>query len=332
MHAPGAVSLSFLFPRHELTAAEGVVMAGYSLRVVALVGSSLLVLPACANDESANRQNEAATSLLIATRALGVERPHALAHVLDGMPRTDILGGGDDTAPRLKAWQMFFQGSLLKLGRIGSATPLALHYNPFLDVAVLQSCGRGQSGDMECRHVCALPGEALSGKSARRLAPSWLSESSPLHGLVALNRRRIEAFEAAHPADAKDAVEWREQYCQREWQEAAELRVLQGLTALHGVEPERLGRAIAHYAEGRTSARANGTRSKTVDYLLANLSAFSISGTVELPDERRLLLMTPRASGWYTVAVLMREGGGRAAGRDRLLDATVLSFADEASR
>lgn len=307
-------------------------MAGYSLRVVRLVGSLLLIFSACAHDESANKQNEAATSLLVATRALGVERPQALTHVLDGMPRTDILGAGDDNAPRLKAWQMFFQGSVLKLGRIGSATPLALHYNPFLDVAVLQSCGRGQSGDIECRHACALPGEALSGKSARRLAPSWLSESSPLHGLVALNRRRIEAFEAAHPADTKGAVEWREQYCRRDWQEAAELRVLQGLTALHDVEPERLGRAIAHYAEGRTLARAIGTRSKTVDYLLANLSAFSISGTLQLPDERRLLLLTPRASGWYTIAVLMRERGGRVAGAERLLDATVLSFADEAGR
>ena len=277
-----------------------------------------------------------AGSVFAASRALGIEAPAALAMALDSIPAAAIDNRRGNREHRLRAWQLFFQGSLLKAGRLSSTTPLAIHYNPVLDVALIQGCGTGANPPRAsgCRQqFCALPGEALSGTRVKGLGPEWLSEPQPLEALVAVSRSRISGFEAAHPADARGPTEWRDAYCNPKWQEMAELRVIQGLVAVPAIQPGALGGAVARYVgERRTAGPRTDSGARRLDFLLANLSAFSLSGAVELPGDRHLLILTPRVNGWYALALLMGAPAGVRGGSGTLLDATVLSFAREVER
>lgn len=276
-------------------------------------------------------------SLFGATRALGVEAPAALASALDAMPPSSISRGPEDRAQRLSGWQMFFRGSLLKLGRLSSATPLALHYNPILDVALVQGCDHRVGTDVVegCQKMCAVPGEVLSDANVLDIGPEWLSQSNPMEGLAVSARTRVDAFEVAHPADSGDLPGWQEQFCRPDWQEIAEQRVLHGLIALHNVDVVGLGGAIARYADERGTAdppAPSGVRETRLDYLLSNLSSFVPTGAVELPGERQLIFFTPRTTGWYAVAVLTGAKVTTPEAGRQLLDATTISFAREVER
>jgi len=121
---------------------------------------------------------------------------------------TRIPGGG----PRAQApalWAPFFENASVVLGRLRSAAPAALFYNPLLDAALLTFWREGADG-WRVAALRALPGERLSGPRGGEPAeaPAWAaSAAGPIEALAETAAMRLAAFRRAHPAES--AEPWR---------------------------------------------------------------------------------------------------------------------------
>ncbi len=104
-------------------------------------------------------------------------------------------------------WPPVFENAMVAFGRLRSPAPVALYYNPLLDVAVSTAWER-RDGGWRVAAARLLPGERLGG--GRGLAsplPSWLSvDDAPVEALAAAASARIEAFRRAHPPEAGEAA------------------------------------------------------------------------------------------------------------------------------
>ena len=70
-------------------------------------------------------------------------------------------------------WRPFFTNAIVKLGRLRSPAPVALQYNPLLDLAVFTLWEKQEEG-YRVASVRALPGERLAGPGgAAKLRPQW---------------------------------------------------------------------------------------------------------------------------------------------------------------
>lgn len=139
---------------------------------------------------------------------------HALALRTGGLrgdPTTmDILAAmrASGSAKAARAlWPPFFENAIVKLGRLRSPTPVALYYNPLLDVALITFWRRGP-GRYSIESIRALPGERLA-KPGVRVArqPGWLSSGDPISELMSITDARLSAFRRAHPASGSATSE-----------------------------------------------------------------------------------------------------------------------------
>ena len=73
------------------------------------------------------------------------------------------LASGDEALPAL--WRPFFANAVVQLGRAPSPAPVALYYNPLLDVAVT-TLWEKQDGGYRVVWARALPGERLADPEA----------------------------------------------------------------------------------------------------------------------------------------------------------------------
>ena len=69
----------------------------------------------------------------LALRAAGVAGEEPAAEVLVAMPGAGVAGDAESLSV---LWRPFFANAIVKLGRLRSPAPVALYYNPLLDVAV----------------------------------------------------------------------------------------------------------------------------------------------------------------------------------------------------
>ena len=143
---------------------------------------------------------------------------HFAAHVLAlraggvaGVPEaTDFLATipGSGMVPRAALpglWGPTFANAMVVLGRLGTAGPVALFYDPLLDVAIVT-----RWAEQGTRYVVvqarALPGARLGDPAAVvDLLPSWMTAAGdPGETLALTAAARVEAFRRLHPANATE--------------------------------------------------------------------------------------------------------------------------------
>lgn len=264
----------------------------------------------------------------VLTRALMIESPRTTRLSFLSDPESAATARPEQV-PAVLIWEAFFRGALLVTGRTSSARPIALHYNPYMDVAVVQGCDAALSTARQCQQFCAVPGEVLLGSSADSPTPTWLKTLAPLTAMVDTTRTRVARFRDAHPARDSNAVAWTRQYCRPDWHDRAVFRAMNAIAANTEVDRTELGRAIGNYLKqhGNTNgARASGADA-AITYLLVHLGEFKVAGAIGIPGGARILLFSPKRSGWQTVAMLYGPESSANGGQPTLLDAIVLSFA-----
>lgn len=140
----------------------------------------------------------AASALAFRAAALGGET--SAMSVLSTMP-------GAATVPnevRPVLWGLFFENAIVKLGRLQSSVPVALYFNPLLDVALF-TLWRRQEDAYVVQRARVLPGERLDGSGGPvSLFPEWIgTKSSPPTALARITAQRLEQFDRRHPAKAR---------------------------------------------------------------------------------------------------------------------------------
>ncbi len=260
-------------------------------------------------------------------RALAVEAPEAMDEAFATMPAGALGRAPSDAAKRRLVWSFVFRGTLLKLGQLASASPLALHYNPMLDIAVVQACSREVAAKVpRCQELCAIPGEVLT---AQRVAaqPLWMTDSEPLTALSRVASARVAAFARDRPGNtAGNSPPWRTSYCKPTYQRVAEMRAMQGLLSLAEVSVPALEAAVRSYATETPLSAGGREPDVEIGALLANMPSLLPSSAVALPSGGWILTFTPKATGWRQIALL---ADATPAGALRLKSARILAVASE---
>jgi hypothetical protein len=246
---------------------------------------------------------------VVTTRALAIESPASIAIQLDTMPTGNFNRARELAAYRQTRWSLFFKGTLVKLGRTASTEPLAVFYNPILDVAVIEGCGASNPGSSStCQSLCAIPGETLSSDPIKSAVPSWLSATDPLQELSRIAGARMLAFEKAHPPNATDTVRWETSYCSRQLQSAAEARIARANANLADLDVGSLSDSISEYLKHAQAFGAhNAAANDIVLPFLMRLPYLSLSGAVETGDQGRIVFLTPKHTGWRQAALILQS-------------------------
>lgn len=137
---------------------------------------------------------------VLALRTAGVAGTESATTVLAGVPGAKIEGEIESLSV---LWSPFFTNAVVKLGRLRPPKPVALYYNPLLDVALVTTWEKHEGG----YHVTAaraLPGERLLAQNAGApLRPKWTAaKDGPIAALRHVTATRLAAFRRAHPAEA----------------------------------------------------------------------------------------------------------------------------------
>ena len=185
--------------RRTFEMAGGVLVAG-SVRVLARQAQGGGEAPAPAREEPRPVRSAAEPSArLFAAHALalrtdGLAGEEAAAEVLAAMPGAAAAG----VSPAA-LWRPFFANAVVQLGRAPSPAPVALYYNPLLDVAVT-TLWKKQDGGYRVASARALPGERLANpQAAVAPLPSWTAADGPVDALARATAARLDAFRNAHP-------------------------------------------------------------------------------------------------------------------------------------
>jgi hypothetical protein len=248
----------------------------------------------------------------VLTRALGIESPSAIEPQLDGMPNGFFARNQNTLPQRLTIWSFFFKGTLTKLGRLNSPSPLIVYYNPIVDVAVVEAC-RYEGSVVNCTEACALPGESMDNFEASRV-PVWLEQDRPLDAFERNAGTRMAVFERDQPADAGQANPWRAKYCSEHLQSEAEVRLIDAYAQFSRLDKSALAGAISRYVvkHGRPIGRRQVSKTpvKSIDAtfaMLTHLDQFSVSGFFSPSDGTCLLFLTPKKTGWYQAVLLIEK-------------------------
>ena len=103
-------------------------------------------------------------------------------------------------------WVPFFENATVKIGRLNASVPVALYFNPLLDVALF-TLWRRQGDAYVVHRARVLPGERLDEPGGPvSLFPAWIAtKSSPPAALARITTERLERFSRRHPAEAQEA-------------------------------------------------------------------------------------------------------------------------------
>ncbi|MDE0330231.1 MAG: hypothetical protein OXL41_00025 [Nitrospinae bacterium] len=166
---------------------------------IALAATLSLAASAAAADEGARLFAAHA----LAFRAAGVTGEKQAADVLAGMPGAGLVR---ETSPAV-LWSPFFSNAIVKLGRLRSPAPMALYYDPLLDIALLTFWEK-EGGSYRVSSARALPGERLNNLDAKlSLKPPWMSASGGLvDTLASTTKKRLDAFRSAHPTASQEGA------------------------------------------------------------------------------------------------------------------------------
>ena len=138
----------------------------------------------------------------LALRAAGVAGEQEAVDFLTTLP-----GSGMVAAETLSAlWSPFFANAVVKLGRLRSPGPVALYYDPLLDIAVITQWQR-QGNGYRVVSGHGLPGSRLVDPEAEaKLQPRWMTLGEhPVTALVQVASQRLMVFRQAHPPESQNA-------------------------------------------------------------------------------------------------------------------------------
>ena len=103
-------------------------------------------------------------------------------------------------------WRPFFENAIVKLGRLHAEAPVALYYNPLLDVALVTFWER-REGNYRIASIRALPGERLSTpETPAPTLPEWMGAYDSVAALADIAHQRLTAFRRAHPAQLREGA------------------------------------------------------------------------------------------------------------------------------
>ena len=176
------------------------------MRLPAIASLALSGVLLATSPESGVAQGSAAKSSVrlfaahaLALRTDGLAGEGAAAEVLAAMPGAAAAG----VSPAA-LWRTFFANAVVQLGRLPSPAPVALYYNPLLDVAVT-ALWEKHDGGYRVALARALPGERLADpEAAVAPLPSWTAADGPVDALARATAARIDAFRNAHPAQSAE--------------------------------------------------------------------------------------------------------------------------------
>ena len=192
----GSHCLRFFQRQHGFTMIGGMTALIRNIVTMALAATLMIASSTAAQGEGARLF----TAHALALRAAGVAGEKQAEEVLAAMPGAGMIR----SVSPIVLWSPFFANAMVKLGRLHSPVPVALFYNPLLDVAVVTFWVKREGG-YQVSTVRALPGERLSDPKAEAPSlPSWTSSSGGV--VVALGSattNRLDAFRKAHPAAAR---------------------------------------------------------------------------------------------------------------------------------
>ncbi|MCY4515508.1 MAG: hypothetical protein OXC69_10330 [Candidatus Tectomicrobia bacterium] len=136
----------------------------------------------------------------LALRIAAIEREDAATTILAMIP-------GSAPAEVLPAlWHPFFENAIVKLGRLRAPAPVALYYNPLLDIALI-TFWEQKDGHYRVAMIRALPGERLAVPTATvSNQPAWMVAVDPITTLAEITTRRLDTFRQAHPARTQDTA------------------------------------------------------------------------------------------------------------------------------
>ena len=159
-----------------------------------------------AQDQQADTADTLFVTHALALRAAAVAGSRAATDILANAPGTILLTDGADTAETLSVvWGPFFENTVVKFGRVNSPRPVALYYNPLLDVAVLTEWERREQS-WQVASVRVLPGERLADPNTTVSSrPAWMeSDEGPIEALSRTAEERLAAFRRAHAAQTDE--------------------------------------------------------------------------------------------------------------------------------
>ena len=295
--------------------------AGTVLGVVLAAVVTAAALPASSAAAESDARLFAAHAL--ALRAAGVAGEGPAAEVLAAMPGAGMAGDGESLSA---LWRPFFANAIVKLGRLRSPAPVALYYNPLLDIAVFTLWEKQERG-YRVAAARALPGERLAEPEAPAPPlPAWTAaEDGPVEALARTTAVRLEAFRGAHPAETAEAGRDTATFAAA----AADMRAAlprlvrnaaQNARWTEDVQPwllptlAEVERALAARDPAALAAAAPGTDADTAA-ALARLPAGFAAGlaldmVLEAEGNGRLLIGSLPEDGDVYVLVLCRLSGG----------------------
>lgn len=117
------------------------------------------------------------------------------------------IAGRPARSPQKELWQPFFQNAMVALGRLRSPSPVALYYNPLIDVAIVTIWAQ-REGAWQVASIRVLPGERLDGgRDPVPRRPSWVTEDDePIGTLAATVATRFAAFHRSHPPRSSEGT------------------------------------------------------------------------------------------------------------------------------
>ena len=262
----------------------------------------------------------------LALRAEGAGATRTAAEVLASMPGSGRVG--DELLPLL--WRPFFENAIVQLGRLRSSAPVALYYNPLLDLAVLVRWEREGDG-YRVASVRALPGERLGEPAAAPLLPEWMGAGDgALDALAGATSARLAVFRRAHPAEesnagrdgatfASAAADMRAVLPRLVWNAASRAQWTEAMGEWLQPALARVEAALDARDAGALVAAAPETDVETAEALAALPPAFASRLTLDmvLPagERERLLIGSLPEDGAVYVFVQCRLGGEACAPR-----------------
>ncbi len=166
--------------------------------VVGLTIAVMLGVVADAGAEQPDPKRFAAQAL--AFRAAAIERNDVATRILAAIPGSAPA----EVLPDL--WHAFFENAIVKLGRLRAPTPVALYYNPLLDIALITDWER-KDGHYRVAAIRGMPGERLADpKATVPDQAAWMVADDPITTLARVTATRLDTFRQTHPANTQDAA------------------------------------------------------------------------------------------------------------------------------
>ena len=166
--------------------------------VIGLTMGVLLAVAPGAATEPPDPTRFAAQALALRTAAIeGTDAATTILATIPGSAPAEALPG---------LWSPFFENAIVKLGRLRAPVPVALYYNPLLDIAIITDWEQ-RDGHYRVATIRVLPGERLADPKATVAdQPAWIVADDPITTLARITATRLDTFRQTHPANAQDAA------------------------------------------------------------------------------------------------------------------------------